>query len=86
MLQEREGDDAFIAGLRDSESQLRMWKSVRETMPVEFSMYRADGDVLAPADPATPKVGLVFALALTVGVASGVLIALGTRNRILRSR
>lgn len=86
VLQEREGDDAFIAGLRDSESQLRMWKSVRETMPVEFSMYRADGDVLAPADPATPKVGLVFALALTVGVASGVLIALGTRNRILRSR
>lgn len=86
VLQEREGDDAFIAGLRDAESQLRMWMSVREAMPVEFPMYRRDGEVLAPVDPASPRTGLVFSLALLCGMGVGVLIALGARNRTLRSR
>lgn len=79
VLQEREGDDAFIAGLRDSESQLRMWKSVRETMPVGFSMYRADGEVLPPADPVAPRRGLVLAFAAVFGVMAGVVIVLSVR-------
>lgn len=79
VLQEREGDDAFIAGLREAESQLRMWKSLSESMPIEFPMYRGDGDVLAPADPVSPRRGLVLAFAAVFGVMAGVVIVFSVR-------
>jgi len=76
VLKNRESDGPFIAGLRDTESRLRMWQSALEYDPKSFRIFRIDGEVIVPVDPVKPKKELVLALAAMLGLVSGVMMAL----------
>lgn len=76
VLQAREDDDGFISGLRDAESRLRTWKAIVENLPVDFPMYRKDGDAMVPEEPVAPRRGLVLALAAVLGTMAGIVGAL----------
>jgi len=76
VLQNREVDDPFISGLRDTESRLRMWASVFSGDSVKFDVYRLDGEIVTPVDPVKPRKTLIMALAATLGLISGVVLAL----------
>jgi len=76
VLQAREDDDGFISGLREVESRLRTWKAIVENLPADFPMYRKDGDAMTPEEPVAPRRGLVLALAVVLGAAAGVVLAL----------
>lgn len=75
LLEKRESDDPFISSLRDTESRLRMWRAALVHDPKSFRIYRIDGEVIEPADPVSPKRGLILALAATLGLMAGVVIA-----------
>ncbi|MDT3679582.1 MAG: Wzz/FepE/Etk N-terminal domain-containing protein [Burkholderiaceae bacterium] len=75
VLEDRVDDDAFISGLRDTESKLRLWEAVLQSDVGKFDVYRLDGEIVTPVDPVKPKKGLVLALALTLGAIGGVLLA-----------
>ena len=76
VLEQREDDDPFISGLRDTESRLRMWAQVISGDSVEFDVYRLDGEIVTPFDPVKPRKGLIMALAGMIGLTLGVLLAL----------
>lgn len=76
VLQTREDDDPFIPELRDAESRLRMLTSLLSGDSLKFSVYRLDGEIVAPIDPVKPRKALTMALALIVGLVSGVALAL----------
>lgn len=76
VLERREDDDAFIAGLRDTESKLRLWEAVLESEVGRFDVYRLDAEIVTPVDPVKPRKALMLALALMLGAIAGVLLAL----------
>lgn len=75
VLKQRESDDPFIGGLRDTESRLRMWRATLAYEPKAFRIYRIDGEVIVPADPVSPRPALVLALATLLGAMAGVFAA-----------
>lgn len=74
VLKAREADDAFIPGLREAESRLRMLKAI-EIDPTSFKVFNADGEVIVPVKPVAPKKLLVLVLAAVLGVMGGVMLA-----------
>ncbi|NMF90629.1 Wzz/FepE/Etk N-terminal domain-containing protein [Aromatoleum petrolei] len=74
VLKAREGDDAFIAGLREAESRLRMLKAI-ELDPKTFKVFNVDGDIVVPEKPVAPKKSLVLVLAAVLGLLGGVTLA-----------
>src|SRR5690606_12576454 len=76
VLEHRQDDDAFIAGLRDTESKLRLWEAVLEGDVGEFDVYRLDAEIVTPVDPVKPRKALILVLALALGSISGLLLAL----------
>lgn len=76
VLENRQDDDAFIAGLRDTESRLRLWQAVLEDDVGSFDVYRLDAEIVTPVDPVKPRKALILALALAVGSLAGLLVAL----------
>lgn len=76
VLEHRQDDDAFIAGLRDTESKLRLWEAVLEGDVGRFDVYRLDAEIVTPVDPVKPRKALILVLALALGSISGLLLAL----------
>lgn len=76
VLKARQTDDAFIVGLREAESRLRVLKSI-EIDPKAFRIFNADGEIIAPIKPVAPKKGVVLALAAILGVMGGIMLAFG---------
>lgn len=76
VLKTRENDDPFISELRDAESRLRMLSSLLPGDLFKFSVHRLDGEIVTPIDPVKPRKALTMALALIVGLVSGVALAL----------
>lgn len=74
VLKERQTDDAFITGLREAESRLRMLKAI-ELDSKAFKVFNADGEIIAPVKPVAPKKLLVLVLAAVLGVIGGVMLA-----------
>ncbi|NMG46000.1 hypothetical protein GPA22_19975 [Aromatoleum toluvorans] len=74
VLKTRQSDDAFITGLREAESRLRMLKTI-EFDPKAFKIFNADGEIIVPAKPVAPKKSLVLVLAAVLGVMGGVMLA-----------
>lgn len=83
VLKARDSDDAFISGLRDTESRLRMWKAVAAVAPTAFPMYRVDGEAIAPVDPVRPRKALILVLSVVLGLMAGVLLALVVHGSLL---
>lgn len=75
VLKARGSDDAFIPGLRDAESKLRMWKAVAAQTPTTLPMYRVDGEAMAPVDPVWPRMAPILALCVVLGLMAGLLLA-----------
>lgn len=76
ILENRSDDDAFISGLRDTESRLRLWKALLEGDTGKFDVYRLDAEIVTPVDPVKPKKANMLALALILGLVASVLLAL----------
>lgn len=76
VLEHRQDDDAFIAGLRDTESKLRLWEAVLEGDVGKFDVYRLDAGIVTPVDPVQPRKARILALALALGSIAGLLLAL----------
>lgn len=73
VLKTRESDDAFIAGLRDAESRLRLLKEIKLD-PDAVRMFRIDGKVIEPVKPAAPKKTLILTLATVLGLMGGIMV------------
>jgi len=75
VLEDRVDDDAFISGLRDTESKLRLWESVLQSDAGKFDVYRLDAEIVTPVDPVKPRKELILTLGLTLGAIGGILLA-----------
>lgn len=74
VLKARQSDDAFITGLRETESRLRLLKAI-ELDPTAFKVFNADGEIMVPTKPVAPKKSLVLVLAAILGAMGGVMLA-----------
>jgi len=82
-LKNRSSDDPFVAGLRDREQKIDLYRSTNIAAD-DFRVYRQDGVVDTPDRPVKPKRLLLVLIGMLIGLFVGAMVALIREAWVLR--